>query len=87
VTALIRLARYLAGLVRVAAGLPCDCPACDRIEQYARAALGMPASHPERITRDLPRAQERGLAVLAAELWPGGEYTQIIDAWQDGGSP
>ncbi len=84
-TALVHLARCLAGLVRAVCGLPCDCPACDRIEQYARAALAMPALHPERITRDLPHAQKRQLKELAAALWPHSEYTQIIrNTWREG---
>ena len=47
-------------------------------ECAARAAIGMPARHPERITRELPAAQEEWLAAACAELWPADEYTHII---------
>jgi hypothetical protein len=49
-----------------------------KAERDARAALGMPARHPERITAELPGHQEEQLAALAAELWPDDEYAQII---------
>jgi len=49
-----------------------------RRERSARAAIGMPARHPEHITRELPRRQENWLAALCAELWPDDEYTGII---------
>ena len=54
------------------------CPACDKAERDARAAIGMPARHPEQITSDLPAGQEKWLAALAAALWPGDEYAEII---------
>ena len=57
----------------------CPCPACDRGERAARTAYRMPIRHPERITRELPAAQEEWLAAIAAELWPADEYTAIID--------
>jgi hypothetical protein len=47
-------------------------------ERAARAATGMPARRPERITRRPSRAQARLLRALAAELWPRGEYVGII---------
>jgi hypothetical protein len=56
----------------------CGCLACDRTEREARAAIGMPAVHPERITRDLPGGQEDWLAAVATELWPDDEYTAIF---------
>jgi hypothetical protein len=49
-----------------------------RAERQARAALGMPARHPERITAELPAAGEEWLAELAEALWPADEYVQII---------
>ena len=58
----------------------CGCPVCDTGEREVRAAIGMPARHPERITRELPGGQEEWLAALAAALWPAGEYTAIITA-------
>ena len=45
----------------------CGCPVCDTTERDARAAIGMPAAHPERITRELPGGQEEWLAALAAD--------------------
>ena len=56
----------------------CGCPVCDTTERDARAAIGMPARHPERITAELPGGQEELLAALAAALWPGDEYAAII---------
>lgn len=56
----------------------CPCPLCDTRERAARAAIGIPARHPERITRDMPGGQEEVLASLAATLWPADEYTAII---------
>lgn len=47
-------------------------------ERVARAVLGMPARHPERITRGLSFAQEEWLAALAGRLWPADEYAQIL---------
>lgn len=56
----------------------CGCPLCHQAEQAARSAIGMPARHPERITRDLPGGQEEWLAALAAALWPDDEYAAIV---------
>jgi hypothetical protein len=49
-----------------------------KAERDARKEMGMPVRHPERLTRELPEVDEEWLAALAAELWPGDEYTQII---------
>ena len=49
-----------------------------RAERDARRAMALPARHPERITCGLPEGDEEMLAALAAELWPGDEYAQII---------
>jgi hypothetical protein len=49
-----------------------------KAERTVRAALGMPARHPERLTGELPERQEEQLAALAAELWPDDKYAQII---------
>lgn len=49
-----------------------------KAERNARKAAGMPARHPERITRELPESHEEWLAALAAELWPADEYAEII---------
>jgi hypothetical protein len=53
-------------------------PLARRRERAARAAIGMPARYPERITAGLRRHQERWLAATAARLWPGDEYTAIV---------
>lgn len=76
-----RLARLIAWLcARLDAHIRgrCGCPICDRAEQDARAAIGMPARHTEKITAALTDGQEEWLAVLAAALWPAEEYTAII---------
>lgn len=62
----------------------CGCPLCSKAERDARAAIGMPARHPERIIRELPGGQEEWLAALAAALWPEEEYTAIITGtWRE----
>ena len=54
-----------------------------RKERIARAALGMPAEHPEQVTRKPSRAEWKHLAAWCAELWPHDEYTAIVaDAWR-----
>jgi len=58
-----------------------------RAERQARAALGMPARHPERITGDLPAGQEEYLSALASALWPEDEYAAIIAELWRGGQP
>ena len=47
-------------------------------ERAARAALGMAARHPERITSSPCRADARLLAAVMADLWPHDEYVQIV---------
>jgi hypothetical protein len=49
-----------------------------RRERTARATIGMPARHPEYITRKPGRAEWRQLAAWLAELWPHDEYTAIV---------
>jgi hypothetical protein len=49
-----------------------------RQERIARAAAGMPANHPELITREPGRAEWRQLAAWCAQLWPHDEYTTIL---------
>ncbi len=54
-----------------------------RKERIARAAIGMPARHPERVIPKPGRAEWRQLAAWLAELWPDDEYTAIVtDAWR-----
>ena len=54
-----------------------------RKERIARAAIGMPARHPEHVTRKPGRAEWKQLAAWLAELWPYDEYTAIVaDAWR-----
>jgi hypothetical protein len=55
-----------------------------RREAIARAAIGMPARHPEWLTRKPSRTEWRQLAAWMAELWPDDEYAQIVaDAFRD----
>lgn len=55
-------------------------------EHAARTAIGMPARHPERVTRQLGRRDEAWLTAVAAALWPDDEYTEIVrDTRRDGG--
>jgi hypothetical protein len=73
-------ARRLARRVRSAAWLVTH----GRVERQARAALGMPARHPERVTAELTAGQETWLAATAGVLWPAGEYVEIITGtWED----
>lgn len=79
-----RFARRLAARLGLHVRSACRCPVCDEREQNARAAIGMPALHPERIVRSLKSSQEWWLDVVAAELWPYGEYTAIAaDPWRE----
>jgi hypothetical protein len=48
-----------------------------RTERIARATVGMPAGHPELITRKPGRAEWKQLTAWLAELWPHDEYTAI----------
>jgi hypothetical protein len=59
----------------------------EEAEREARAILGMPARHPERITRDLSRAEQAWLRAAAAGLWPDGEYEYFDDCELDEGDP
>ncbi|MGO9501322.1 MAG: hypothetical protein ACLPUO_07045 [Streptosporangiaceae bacterium] len=56
-------------------------PSASRIgrrERVARAAIGMPANHPERITRQPGRADWKQLAAWLTQLWPHDEYVAIV---------
>jgi hypothetical protein len=79
-----------AGIVQAVAALAARCRkprnriVATRRERSARAAIGMPAHHPERITRELPRGQEEWLAALCTALWPDDEYADITNGtWKD----
>jgi hypothetical protein len=53
-----------------------------RKERIARATIGMPAEHPELVTRKPGRAEWKLLTAWLAELWPHDEYTAIVaEAW------
>lgn len=57
-------------------------------EREARAILGIPACHPERITRDLSCAEQAWLRAVAARLWPNSEYEYFDDDCElDEGDP
>jgi hypothetical protein len=47
-------------------------------ERVARAAVGMPAGHPELVTCTPSRAEWKQLTAWLAELWPHDEYTAIV---------
>jgi hypothetical protein len=49
-----------------------------RKERIARAAVGMPAGHPELVTSKPGRAEWKKLTAWLAELWPNDEYTAIV---------
>ncbi len=54
-----------------------------RKERAARAAIGMPAGHPELITRRPGRGEWRQLTAWLEEMWPNDEYTEIVaDVWR-----
>jgi hypothetical protein len=73
-----RALRQLAAQLGFGGRGQCTCPGCDEIEQIARAAIGMPARHPERLIGGLPDGQDGWLAAAAAALWPHDEYARII---------
>lgn len=78
-------ARLRALTARVARLARAGGPAARRRERAGRAAIGMPAGHPERITGELRGGQEEWLAALAARLWPDDEYAQIVRDTRPGG--
>ena len=56
-------------------------------ERIARAAVGMPAEHPELVTRKPGRAEWKLFTAWLAELWPHEEYTAIVaEVWRKDGS-
>ena len=59
-----------------------------RKERAARAAIGMPAEHPELLTRRPGRGEWRQLTAWLAEMWPNDEYTAIVaEAWRQDRPP
>jgi hypothetical protein len=58
-------------------------PRLSRKERIARAVIGMPAGHPELVTRKPGRAEWKQLTAWLAELWPNDEYTAIAaEEWR-----
>jgi hypothetical protein len=54
-----------------------------RKERAARVEIGMPARHPELVTRRPGRAEWRQLATWLAEMRPRDEYAQIVaETWR-----
>ena len=49
-----------------------------RHERNVRGRLGMPAGHPEHVTRPDSRVHAEALAALQEELWPEGEWVDVI---------
>jgi hypothetical protein len=59
-----------------------------RKERIARAAAGMPAGHPELVTRKPGRAEWKLFTAWLAELWLHDEYTAIVaETWQQDRPP
>jgi hypothetical protein len=59
-----------------------------RKERIARATLGMPAEHPELVTRKPCHAEWKLLTAWCAELWPHDEYVAIIaEEWRQDRPP
>jgi hypothetical protein len=59
-----------------------------RKERAARAAIGMPAEHPELMTRRPGRGEWRQLTAWLAEMWPNDEYTAIVaETWRQDRPP
>ena len=59
-----------------------------RKERIARAVLGMPAGHPELVTRRPGRAEWKLLAAWYAGLWPNDEYMAIVaEQWRQDRPP
>jgi hypothetical protein len=53
-----------------------------RKERIARATIGMPAEHPELVTRKPGRTEWKLLTAWLSELWPHDEYTAIVaETW------
>jgi hypothetical protein len=77
-----RLRAALTGLARRAGAVVPEVP---WRETAARTAIGMPARHPEHLTRSLRRRDERWLRALAGELWPADEYVAIVRDTRPGG--
>ena len=51
-------------------------------EKTVRDTLGVPRNHPERLTWRRHGSDEVALLALAAELWPGDEYVEIVDEFR-----
>lgn len=49
-----------------------------RHERHVRRRLGMPPGHPEHVTTPPSRRDDRALARVQAELWPEGEWADVI---------
>jgi hypothetical protein len=47
-------------------------------ERIARAAIAMPAEHPELLIRKPSRAEWRQLTTWLDEMWPNDEYAAIV---------
>jgi hypothetical protein len=68
--------------------LPAGPGRISRKERIARAAIGMPADHPELVTRRPARAEWKLLETWLGEMWPHDEYTAIVaQAWRQDRPP
>ena len=52
-------------------------------ERNARRELGMPARHPERVTRPPSRRDRQLLDTLQASAWPENEWVDVL-IYRDG---
>lgn len=53
-------------------------------EHDSRRAAGMPSRHPERLSGSDRAARGEGFRLLAAELWPDGEWAAVIEEhWRE----
>lgn len=52
-----------------------------RTERVARAAVGMPAEHPELIAREPGRAEWKQLTRWLAEMWPDDYIGIVAEKW------
>jgi hypothetical protein len=55
-------------------------------ERRYRRVQGMPAAHPEHVTRPATAGERALLGVLQAQMWPEGEYRDLLRLWLENGA-